>query len=185
MDKESIKQALLDMPDKEREALIYEVQQESNIQSKVIEARRNKTLITGLIVGLAIPFLYLLIFDFLNNKIETREDLERLTNVPVIGSITESKEDVNFVTMDKSRSSTAEAFRVLRTRITYLTKGQSQQTIMISSSITGEGKTFCAVNLAGIIALSGKKTLLLEMDLRKPRFYDYIIIDTTPVGGSN
>ena len=138
-----------------------------------IEPQTKKIRIAGLLAGLAIPFLYLLALDFLNNKIETRDDLERLTRIPVIGSITESNEGVNFVTMEKPRSSTSEAFRVLRTRITYLTRGESQQTIMITSSVVGEGKTFCAVNLAGIMALSGKKTIILGLDLRKPRLKNY------------
>jgi Mrp family chromosome partitioning ATPase len=139
----------------------------------IVKPETTKIYPVGLLLAILLPLLYLFFKDFFNNKIETREDITQLTRIPVFGSITESKEDVDFVTMEKPRSPTAEAFRALRTRITFLTRGQSQQTIMVSSSISGEGKTFCAVNLAGIIALSGKKTIILGMDLRKPRLYDY------------
>jgi capsular exopolysaccharide synthesis family protein len=69
------------------------------------------------------------------------------------------------------KSPLAESFRALRTNLQYIMRNKDQKVICISSTIVGEGKTFCAVNLASIIAQANKKTLLVNLDLRKPRIH--------------
>ncbi len=72
---------------------------------------------------------------------------------------------------ENPRSSLAESFRALRTNLQYILKEKMNGVIAVTSAVSGEGKTFCAVNLACIVAMSGKKTLLIGLDLRKPKIH--------------
>ena len=76
------------------------------------------------------------------------------------------------VVIDSPKSTSAEAFRTIRTNINYLLQGKERQTILITSDMVGAGKTFVSVNLASVFALYGKKTLLMGFDLRKPKIFE-------------
>lgn len=122
----------------------------------------------ALLIGFLLPALFLLIRQLLNNKIHTTEDIERITKVPVIGHIIHNnKEDSNVV--DKHpKSIITETFRRIRSRLDYMVGDTPCPIIAVSSSMPGEGKTFTALNLASVFAISGKKTLLVGFDMRKP-----------------
>ncbi|KAB2814989.1 MAG: polysaccharide biosynthesis tyrosine autokinase, partial [Paludibacter sp.] len=127
----------------------------------------------GLFAGLALPILVIVLLQFLNNKIQSEEDINEITTLPVIGHIVMSTEGKQMVTMDHPTAPITEAFRALRTSFDYIVKGKGHKVIMFTSSTSGEGKTFCALNLAGVLAMAGKKTILLGFDLRKPRLGEY------------
>ncbi|MCZ4694020.1 hypothetical protein DWB61_03045 [Ancylomarina euxinus] len=126
------------------------------------------------VFGFMIPAVFLFLKDLFNNKIQTEEDLERITSAPIIGNIAFSKNDGDILTQKHPSSRITEAFRSLRTRLDYLKNGSDKQTILVTSSSSGEGKSFCAVNIAGILALAGRKTIVLGFDLRKPKLANYI-----------
>jgi hypothetical protein len=107
--------------------------------------------------------------DLLNTKIQDKSEVERKSKVPLLGSIGHNKFDSEIPVAEKPRAVIAESFRGLRTNLQYILQEDKTRAIAITSTISGEGKTFCAVNLAVIIAMSGKKTLLLGLDLRKPK----------------
>tara|TARA_R110001583_G_scaffold8896_2_gene41983 strand:- start:33747 stop:36224 length:2478 start_codon:yes stop_codon:yes gene_type:complete len=132
--------------------------------------------ILGGLFGFLIPAFFLFLKDLFNYKIQTQEDLERITSAPIIGNIAFSKEDDDILTQKHPSSPITEAFRSLRTRLDYFKNGSDKQTILITSSSSGEGKSFCAVNIAGILALAGRKTIVLGFDLRKPNLGKYIDI---------
>ncbi len=124
----------------------------------------------GLIIGLAILFYKYLTF----NEINILDDLNKLLpdHVTTLGGVPLVKNDMQYsqlLAVDFPKSQLAEAFRNIRTNLNYIKS--SYQTIAITSSISGEGKTFVALNLAGILAMSGKKTILIDLDLRKPKIH--------------
>jgi Mrp family chromosome partitioning ATPase len=115
--------------------------------------------------------VYVLGKDYFNDKIVERKDVESVTKFPIIGHIIHSNKDTQAVVAESPKSSIAESFRSVRTNLQFLSKGKEKQTILITSDMVSAGKTFCAINLASIFALYGKKTLLVGFDLRKPKIY--------------
>lgn len=124
--------------------------------------------IVGLFLGLFIPIAIIYLKDILNDKIQTKEDISRVTAVPVIGEISHNEEGTNLVVANSSRSAVSEQFRALRTNLYFYMKAADAKVILITSSMAGEGKSFVAINLGNVLALSNKKVLLMELDLRKP-----------------
>lgn len=125
----------------------------------------------ALILGLMVPALLIMLIDYLNNKVIDRRDIEKNTNVPMIGYIGHSKPGDILTVAESPGSTLAESFRSLRTNLKYFVKDVNCPVISVTSAITGEGKTFISANLASIIALGGKKVLLVGLDLRKPRMH--------------
>lgn len=124
------------------------------------------------ILGIAIPFGFIYLKDLLNDKIITRTDISKDTETPIIGEIAHHQSMTRkFVVGLKDRSVLAEQFRIIRTNLQFLMTHAPQKNpvLMVTSSISGEGKTFCSMNLAAVWALAGKKTVILELDLRKPK----------------
>jgi capsular exopolysaccharide synthesis family protein len=113
----------------------------------------------------------IVIFDLLNNKIIGRHDIERLTKAPIIGYISHSEYNMENPVAEKPGSTLAESFRAVRTSLAFYTGQNKCPVIIISSPVSGEGKTFVSVNLATIIAMMNKKVLIVGLDLRKPRVH--------------
>ena len=101
-----------------------------------------------------------------------KADIELNTNIPIIGFIGRNKEESNLLLLSKPKSLISEAFRTLRTNLQYLSHKKGCNVGMITSSVGGEGKTFCSMNIASSYALLKKKTILVGADLRKPRIFD-------------
>ncbi len=124
----------------------------------------------GIVIGLGIMFFKYLTF----NEINMLDDLKKLlpSRASILGGVPLFKSEMEFsqlVVHESPKSMLAESMRKIRTNLSYI--HPDYKTIAISSSISGEGKTFVALNLAGIIAMSGKKTILLDLDLRKPKVH--------------
>jgi len=127
------------------------------------------------LVGLFVPLGIMVVHDSLNDKLKSKEELQSITNIPVLGSIPHfSKVSKHIGVSEFPKSSLAEAFRIVRTNLEFFGESKSGKMILITSSIAGEGKTFCAINLAGILAMSGNKTVLVGLDLRKPQIHNYL-----------
>ena len=127
-----------------------------------------KNLLTFLIAAFGLIF----ILDLINNKIISRAELEKITAIPVIGEVGHNTYDDNLVLLNNPKSIISESFRTIRANIGYLIKGKEKICIMLSSSVSGEGKTFCSMNLATSYSLLDKKTVLIGADLRKPKIFD-------------
>jgi capsular exopolysaccharide synthesis family protein len=141
------------------------------------KARSNNMM--GLIIGLAFPLAILILVDLLNNKISSRSQIERKTSVPIISTIGHSADSGEIPVFELPKSGLAESFRSLRTNLQYMMLNKEQKIIMITSTISGEGKTFCSTNLASIFAMAGKKTLLIGLDLRKPKVHKVFNLDNS------
>ena len=132
--------------------------------------------LAAILLGLLLPFGFLYVKDLLDTKLHNRQDMERLVTAPILGDIPINDTDENIVVKEGGRSSTAEAFRLLRTNLDFmLTETDNNcKTIFVTSTISGEGKSFIATNLACTLSLSGKKVALLGMDLRAPKITEYL-----------
>ncbi|HMC97418.1 MAG TPA: Wzz/FepE/Etk N-terminal domain-containing protein, partial [Flavobacteriales bacterium] len=128
----------------------------------------DKKIVLGgaLLLGLLLPVLIILVKDFFNDRIADVDDLKRATGLPLLALIPTSKR--KRVLPDEPKSMVAEAFRTARINLQYLNANVQRQVVGLTSTSSGEGKTFCAVNLATVLALSGKRTLLIDADMRRP-----------------
>ena len=142
----------------------------------VIPNKRNVYLI-AISIGIFIPLLVLLIIDLLNSKIKSRKDLMNLTQIELIGVIGRNYSGRQVLTKINAKSSIAEGFRALRSNLNYSDSDNNHQVYLITSSVSGEGKTFVAANLGIVYANSNKKTLLLGADLRKPKLFEAFNVD--------
>jgi capsular exopolysaccharide synthesis family protein len=132
---------------------------------------KKKNFFFAFVLGMGLPFGYLVLKNLLNNKIETQEDLERITDVPVVGKILHNNKKSGNVMFEYPKSPIAESYRALRTNLDYyLTRGKTK-VILITSCIEGEGKSFNALNIAMSYAQMNRKTILLDFDLRKQKTY--------------
>ncbi|HRN36319.1 MAG TPA: polysaccharide biosynthesis tyrosine autokinase [Flavobacteriales bacterium] len=140
--------------------------------------KKTRTLAMALAVALVLPLGFILIRDMLNDRIMDLEELKRLSMIPVLGSIPASKQE-RIKSVD-DRSATAEAFRTARINLQYLNAKMDRQVLGFTSSTSGEGKTFCAVNMAVVMALGNKRTLLMDADMRKPKVHERLGLDAGP-----
>ncbi|AUD04472.1 GumC family protein [Spirosoma pollinicola] len=124
------------------------------------------------IVGLLMPIGVLASGDMLNNRVRRRSDVEDASQVPILGEVVKSDGKKALVVVSKSRSVIAEQIRALRTNLQFLRSNPTgSQIILFTSSISGEGKSFMSMNLGASLALVDRPTVILEMDLRKPKLH--------------
>ena len=124
--------------------------------------------IIAIAVGFGIPLLYISSKEALSPKILYRNEIESLTNIPIIGEIAYNKSNDKLVVQGGKRTFIAEEFRKIRVSLLYLGINPDHRKILITSSISGEGKSFIAANLASSISLTGKKVVLVDLDLHNP-----------------
>ncbi len=125
-----------------------------------------------LFLGLFFPIISITLFFLLNDKIIDKKDVDQITDVSVIGKIMTNEDGSNLVNVNNPKSAIAESFRAIRTNIQYLASEKAEKVICLTSSVSGEGKTFIAMNLSSIISLTGEKVILIGADMRKPKIFD-------------
>ncbi len=128
-------------------------------------------MILGLIVGIALAFLR----AFLDDRIKGEEDISHATNVPLLGMIPHIKEKdaaEKLKVVISPKSAVAESFRHLRTNLQFMEREKKSHIISVTSTIGGEGKTTVSMNLAAIMSMAEKKTILINMDMRKPTLHE-------------
>jgi capsular exopolysaccharide synthesis family protein len=141
------------------------------VGSGPVAPNTQKNYIMAFLLGIGLPFSYLIARKALNNKIESQDSLERITTVPVLGKILHNYKKSGNVVFEYPKSPIAESYRVLRTNLDFTMKGGSHKVVMITSCIASEGKSFNALNVAMSYAQLGRKTLLINFDLRKHASY--------------
>jgi capsular exopolysaccharide synthesis family protein len=128
-------------------------------------------LIIGLMMGLILPFVVIILKDFLNTRIVNKKEIEQLTNFPILGHVFHNDTKEKIVIDENINSPISETFRSLRTNLQFFAKEKERQVFLITSSYSGEGKSFISQNLALVYALFGKRTLLIGFDLRRPKLF--------------
>ena len=142
-----------------------------------VSPKRKIIFLAALLLGVLVPFIIIYVKNLLDTKIHTRKDIEELTTVPFIGDVPHSETNEKIVIGNDSRTSTAEAFRLIRTNLDFMLPTKENElgkTIFITSTTSGEGKSFISINLSAALSLSNKKVLLLGMDLRAPKVTEYL-----------
>jgi capsular exopolysaccharide synthesis family protein len=135
-----------------------------------VSPNRNLFLMLAIAGGLIAATVVIITKDMINDSIVTTEDIEKNTRIPFIGTIVHgSRRDRASVIVANAKSALGESFRSLRVNLQYFTLGKENNVIGITSSVMSEGKTFCSSNLAVSMAHSGRRTILIDADMRRPR----------------
>ncbi len=141
-------------------------------KSNLVSPNSRQNYLIALLIGLIFPFIVLTIIDLLNNNVLSLKDVTNITSIPFIGLIGKKFSGFDLVVFEKPKSKLAETFRNVRSNIEFLIKKSDKgKSILITSSVSGEGKTFCAKNFAALYSMAGKKTVIIGADLRKPKMY--------------
>jgi capsular exopolysaccharide synthesis family protein len=125
----------------------------------------------GLILGLGLPAIFLLIVNFFSNTIQSQEDIEQNTKLPVLGNVIHSRTNSDTPVNDNPRSGIAESYRAIRTNLQFVLNNNERKIVAVHSTNPGEGKSFTSVNLATILAMNDKKVVLVGADMRKGRLH--------------
>lgn len=133
-----------------------------------VKPKRLLIYLLALILGLGIPIGFIYVKDLLSTKVQELSEVKKATNTPVLGEIAKTTGADQIVVTRNSRDPVAEMFRLIRTNLQFATLGKDNRVILITSSMSGEGKSFFCLNLAATLALTGKRTIVLDFDLRKP-----------------
>jgi capsular exopolysaccharide synthesis family protein len=127
----------------------------------------------AIVLGFLLPFGFIVVRDIFDDTIKDQRDLKKNFMIPQLGIIGYSQKGTNQVVLEHPKSAVAESFRSLRSAITYLASGKNTKKILVTSSVSGEGKTFTSLNLASAMALGSKKTVVVGGDLRRPKLASY------------
>jgi tyrosine-protein kinase Etk/Wzc len=141
-----------------------------------ISPKQSIIYLAALLLGLLIPFSILYVIDLFDTKIKNRFDITSKFDIPFLGDVPKSITP-NEIIDATSRTGTAEALRIVKTNLDFMLNEvpeEEAKIIFLTSTVPGEGKTFLSVNLSGTMALSGKKVMLVGMDLRNPKLGEYI-----------
>lgn len=154
-----------------------------HVTTSIIYPKRTLNYVIAIAGGLLIPFIVIMLIDFLNMKINSKKELEGLTDFTIIGHVFHNDSKNKIVITESSNSPISESFRSIRTNLQFYARGKEKQVILLTSSYSGEGKSFIAQNLASVFALFGKRTLLIGFDMRRPKIYQDLNL-TNKVGMS-
>lgn len=142
------------------------------IDNIYVKGRATPNLIlVGLIfiaLGIAVPFATIVFKDILRYQIYTKEELEEISSLPVLGLLPKINNAESFVILENSKDTFSEMMRLIRANLLFVC-GKKDKVINVLSSLSGEGKTFVSINLAQSIALLGNKVLIIGLDIRKPK----------------
>ncbi|MRG43866.1 polysaccharide biosynthesis tyrosine autokinase [Chitinophaga sp. SYP-B3965] len=142
--------------------------------------KKTTVLAMAIIAGIVVVAAVITIKDMMNREIVERAEIEKATAAPIVAEIMYDDNKESIVIADGKRSLVAEQFRSLRTSLSYIGLNGDNKTLLITSSISGEGKSFVSINLAASISLIRKKVVLLEFDLRKPMISKMLGIEREP-----
>lgn len=145
----------------------YALQEPVSMKKKIV-------LLIALMLGLIIPPVLIAIKNFLRNKFSDKEELERHTSIPVLGEICTDRSGDHLVVKPGVTSSVAELFRLVRANLQFVLSGHGDKVVLMTSTMSGEGKSFITINLAASLALLGKRVLVIGADIRKPRLLEYL-----------
>jgi len=142
----------------------------------------NKMVVTAmaLLAGLLLPLLLIYLKDLFTTKFSNQEELEEISQVPFIGHIHHNRHNTQLVVKDGKSSSIVELFRYVRNNLQFMLNKEDDKVILVTSSISGEGKSFISTNIASSFALLGKRVALVGMDIRNPKLAQMLNLNEMP-----
>ncbi|UJP64153.1 GumC family protein [Mongoliitalea daihaiensis] len=142
-------------------------------RGNLVFPKKQQNYIMAIAIGFLLPFGFLVLKDIFDDRIKDQRGLKKHFMIPQLSIIGKSKKDTNMVVLEHPKSAVSESFRSLRSAINYLAADKKRKKILVTSSVSGEGKTFVSLNLASAMALGGKKTVVVGADLRRPKLGSY------------
>lgn len=141
-----------------------------------ISPNNRKTYIIGCGLGICVGLLLIIIAGMLKNTVSYREEIEQSSFTPIIGVVRKAAESVNhkyprLLSIENPKSGLSESFRGIRTNLQFLAPDKDTKVVAITSTVSGEGKSFVTINLAGMLSILGIRVLVIDMDLRKPKLH--------------
>ena len=149
-----------------------------NLRGIPIQPNKKINYLLAVFLALSLPIIYFVGTEIFNNKIKEIQDIKKLVKFPVLGHIFHSSYKTAQPIIDMPDSPFTESIRSIRTNLDFMIQNNESQVLLLTSSVSGEGKTFTAINLAQSFALADKKTVLLEFDLRRPKISKQFKIST-------
>ena len=143
--------------------------------NKPVSLPKKIILLVWLCLGFAIAAGYLYIKDLFKTKFSTREELEKLTALPLLGEVSVNDTGRNIVVSSGDNTSISELFRLIRSNLQFILSN-GEKVMLVTSSISGEGKSFISCNLAASLALTGKRVVVVGLDIRQPKLGEYLNI---------
>lgn len=143
----------------------------------VNEKVKKKTMTTYLAVGLIIPLLLIILSELLNDKVRSPKEVDKLSKFRLIGTLRHAHSQNPTLVKASPRSGYAEMLRAMRTRVEFIVGRKEKICICVTSAESGDGKTFMSTNLAALYGMTGKKTLLIDLDIRKPNIHTKLAVD--------
>jgi tyrosine-protein kinase Etk/Wzc len=135
-----------------------------------VSPNKKSVYLIAIIIGIALPVGIIFLREYLDDKIKSKSDIEQLTATPILGEIGHADASGALVVTKNNRKLIAEQFRIVRSNLQYiLPKDSNKLVLLVTSSFSGEGKSFISTNIGAVLALSGKRTVILEFDIRKPK----------------
>lgn len=154
--------------------------EEASVNPVPIKPNPRNVYLISFVVGLALPALFVFGLEMFNDKITNRHDIEKLTNVPIVGEVGHSYMNETLVVKPNHRGIVAEQFRIIRSNLQYILTHAPKPVLLVTSSFSGEGKSFISTNLGAVMSLANKKTIILELDIRKPKILAHLNIPKKP-----
>lgn len=144
---------------------------DSSRNKGIVSPDRKKIISTFIGFGIAVSLIIIIVRVLMFTTIQTTDELKEVTSLPIIADLPFQKgiSNLGFLVEESPNSFLSEAFRTLRTNLQYVILNSNKKTILVTSNGPGEGKTFTTINIGAILAKSGKKVVMLELDLHKPR----------------
>ncbi|WP_018479261.1 GumC family protein [Pontibacter roseus] len=139
-----------------------------------ISPNKRNIFLMSILLGLAVPFAGVFVYGLFNTKVQTQKEVEHLTSVPILGELMHNTSSETLVVTAGNRSPIVETFRLIRAKLNFAAVDKENRVMLVTSCMSGEGKTFFTINLGATLALTGKKVVLLELDLRNPKLFKNI-----------
>jgi hypothetical protein len=136
-----------------------------------VEPNKKAVLLFAMFAALLIPLALLFILKILRTTVSGKDEIARLTDIPVLGVVGHVNKTDNLVVQHRPKSRIAEAFRSIRTNLQFFGSRTGNKVILVTSSVGGEGKSFVTINLASVFAMQNYKVVIVGLDLRKPKLY--------------
>ena len=144
-----------------------------------VKPKKSLSYLVALAAALIIGIVIILLKEMLTRTVQQKADIDKYTDVPFLGEVMYDRSKSSVVIEEGKRSLIAEQFRQLRTSLGYMGIDENHKRILVTSSISGEGKSFITINLGISLSLMGKKVVLIELDLRKPKLSDNFNVSRT------
>lgn len=143
------------------------------VDAKPVRPKRVKTIALSLALGIALGIGLCFVIEYFDASIKTKEDIESCLGAPVIGYVPKFEREGadELLTSAPTHSAVVESFRSIRTALSFLRGGKGAQAIIFTSSVPSEGKTFCCANMGVALAQAGKRVVLVDSDMRRPRVH--------------